>query len=90
MAPGAGGRGQPLTPACQLPGEAAAHHYSLEMLDDKGRVCDLFGDVGNHQCPGDLGEEKGQSGVSGQGGLWDILLPLWSPRRWEGRSKSGH
>lgn len=86
MAPGAGGRGQPLPPACQLPSEAAAHHYSLEMLDDKGRVCDLFGDVGNHQCPGDLGEEKGQSGVGGQG----VLLPPCLPSRWEGRSKSGH
>lgn len=55
-------RGSPHHLPASRPGEAAAHRYSLEMLDDKGRVCDLLGDVGNHQCPGDLGEETGQRG----------------------------
>lgn len=59
------------TAPATCPGEAAAHRYSLEMLDDEGRVCDLLWDVGNHQCPGDLGEGKGQRGwVMGAHGLF--------------------
>ena len=88
MAPGARGQAQPLPPTRQPPGEAAAHRYSLEMLDDKGRVCDLLGDVGNHQRPGDLGEESREGGWAG--GIWDISLPPCSPPYWEGRSKMGH
>lgn len=80
MAPGA--RGQALLPACHSPCKAVAHGYSLEMLDDKGRVCDLLGDVRNHQCPGDLGEEaKGcEEWICRMGrDLQDILLPPCPP-----------
>lgn len=71
------------------PGKVAVHHYSLKMLNDKGRVCDLLGDVGNHQCPGNLGEEKGQKGWVG-GGLRAISLPSCSLNHWEGRGMPRH
>lgn len=71
------------------PGKVAVHHYSLKMLYDKGRVCDLLGDVGNHQCPGNLGEEKGQKRwVSG--GLRAISLPSCSSNHREGRGMPRH